>query len=104
MATANPPSRGHIIDRLLAIDGDSWVRLVMIDNPGLLRQARRDAERCSQCANQLARIFPDGVPEHHDLGGFTPQDLERVFEELAARRSEDERRESPGDRPRGDDG
>lgn len=84
MATANGPPRECLIDRLLAIDGDNWVRMALIEYPGLLMQAKREAAGNEICASLLDRLFPDGVPEHHDLGGFTLEDLETLFGELQA--------------------
>lgn len=103
LATAHSPPRGCIIDRLLAIDGDDWVKLALLEHPGLLMQISRHTRNCASCAGALARLFPDGVPEHTDLGGFTEKDLETLFEELLrGKRHDDEPAEPPGSEPRGD--
>ncbi len=105
LATEHSPPRGCIIDRLLAIDGDDWVKLALLEHPGLLMQIRRHARDCTSCADTLNQLFPDGFPEHTDLGGFTEKDLEVLLEELLqGKRHFDEPKEPPGSEQRGDGG
>jgi len=84
MVLVRPPPMGCLLTRLVADYGDEWVRHSHERYPQLMIRVLAEARANKSCADQLTRLFPDGLPD------LPPEDKSTDLEKLLERIREDE--------------
>jgi len=83
MGHSGPP-RACLLPWLIGTDGDNWAKMLLTENPGALARVRRDSVYCTECQADLARLFPQGLPESTWEGD--PPELEELIAQLRDQR------------------